>query len=208
MAGGRLGLARPAELRIATEHRADPLRALIGAPGPLTERETVQVQILARPLPAAQLAALARPHRRRAAGVMASAVSGLAALAASVVQEVVATAVHGPAHRTTRTRHSHPPPRSGPAVGAGRLVDSAQDRAIATKISGSGGGYTVALRYLATTHPDDTSDHTQHAARAATTRRARAVASAFAEFSGHNHFHRRPLRHPQKVVGSGRCTTA
>ena len=114
-------------------------------------------------------------------------------------------------------------------------MDSAQDRATAAKAHGSGGGFTVAVRYLATTaeipaaeipaaeipaaeipaparaahgtpsRPDigvdaGTDTGAGQVARARSLRRARAVAAAFAVYSGHNHLRRRPLRRPVRTV--------
>lgn len=49
-AGGRLVVARPEHFPLATDHKADPLRALLGAVSGLGSGEYATVQILARPV--------------------------------------------------------------------------------------------------------------------------------------------------------------
>lgn len=201
-AGGRLRLARPPGLPIEIEHRADPIRALIGAAGRPALGQTGRVQILARPLSGARLAAVARHERVTPTRLFARALTAGAGAVATLTQEVVSLAVNGPARPGTRTsrstaRRGHGRER---APGAGRLVDSAQDRATAAKAHGSGGGFSTAVRYLVTTTSHGTGRDERRAARAVSARRAHALASAFAEFSGHNHYRRRPLTRPARTV--------
>lgn len=194
LAGGRLRLARPAALPLATEHRLDPLRALIGAASPLPPSERVRVQVLARPISGARLAALTRPTRPVDLG--AAVLGGLAGAMAGLAQEVVATAVHGPTHTSRSHRRAAGMGEQGP----GRLVASAQDRAAATKAHGTGGGHTVAVHYLCTATPTGPGRDAVRTAQARATRRARAVGAAFAEHSGHNHLRRRHLRRPEQAI--------
>ncbi|WP_226353022.1 type IV secretory system conjugative DNA transfer family protein [Pseudonocardia sp. ICBG601] len=196
VAGARMRLARPAALPIATEHRTDPLRALIGAATPLTPSEKVRVQVVARPISGARLARLARPAATVDTG--ARLLSGVAAAAATLAQEIVATAVHGPAHTTTRHRT---PPTAGPRPsGPGRLITSTQDRATATKAHGAGGGHLVAVRLVAEVAALGPGRDAAQVARARAIRRARAVASTFAEYSAHNYFRRRRMRRAAQVI--------
>lgn len=81
-----------------------------------------------------------------------------------------------------------------------RRVDSARDRAVAGKATGAGGGYCAVIRYLTTTVPTGPGPDAARIAEQASVGRAHAVASAFAEFSGHNHYRRRPLRHPYATI--------
>jgi hypothetical protein len=62
-AGGELRLAQPEWFPLATEHRADPLRAALGALGELHKGETACVQVLARPVGARRLARARRAAR-------------------------------------------------------------------------------------------------------------------------------------------------
>ncbi|ANY05740.1 type IV secretory system conjugative DNA transfer family protein [Pseudonocardia sp. HH130630-07] len=201
VAGARLRLARPAALPIATEHRTDPLRALIGAATPLTASEQVRVQVLARPISGARLARLARPGATVDTGArLASVVAGGAA---TLAQEIVATAVHGPAHTTTRHRPQATTTGARPS-GPGRLVTSTQDRATATKAHGAGGGHLVTVRLVAEVAPLGHGRDAAQVARARAVRRARAVASTFAEYSAHNYFRRCRIRRAGQVIGSRR----
>ncbi|WP_145981428.1 helicase HerA domain-containing protein [Pseudonocardia sp. HH130629-09] len=193
VAGGRLRLARPAALPLRSEHRLDPLRALIGAATPLTPTEGVRVQVLARPISAARLATLVR--NPRTADLGARILGGAAAVMAALAQEMVSTAVHGPTH-TSRSHRRASVGERGPA----RLVASAQDRAAASKAHGAGGGHTVAVRYLCTVTPTGPGRDAARTARARAARRARAVGAAFAQHSGHNHLRRRPLHRPQHAI--------
>jgi hypothetical protein len=217
VAGGVLRLARPPALPIRTDHTADPLRALIGAVGPLRLGHTAVVQILARPLAGPRFAAATRA--RGGAGGPLRAVAWLAQLVAvglaALVQEVAQLAVQGPGHRAQlgRSPYNHSPyarlehrpgefhdPWKGAGLRVARRVTSARDRAAAIKSDGSGGGYRTLIRYLATTTPTDPSPDATRTAQHAARGRAHAVASTFAEFSGHNHYRRRPFRRPLRTI--------
>ena len=213
VAGGVLRLARPQGLPIRTDHPVDPLRALLGAVGPLQPGHAALVQVLARPISGARFAARARGGRG-AGGVSGALVwvAGVVAVGlAGLVQEVTEVVVHGPGHRsssrpgpTTRSRTTDRAGTIGSERGVARRVDSSRDRAIAAKATGAGGGYRAVIRYLATTTPTDHSPDATRTAEHASTGRAHAVASAFAEFSGHNHYRRRPLRRPHTTIAGRR----
>ncbi|BBG02800.1 MULTISPECIES: type IV secretion system DNA-binding domain-containing protein [Pseudonocardia] len=195
-AGGRLRLARPPRFPIATDHRTDPLRAVIGAASPLPVGQRVLVQVLARPVSSARMAALTRTRARTPAALAVRIAGLVASAAATLAQEIVTTLVHGPAHRATQ------PARPRTAAGPDRWVDSAQNRAAAGKAHGSGGGYRVAIRYLATIDSPPAEHDGGDLARAVCAARARAVGAAFAGYSGHNHFRRRPLHHPTTTTAA------
>ncbi|MBO2451628.1 type IV secretion system DNA-binding domain-containing protein [Actinomadura barringtoniae] len=63
-AGGRLVLARPDHYPLATDHKTDPLRALLGVFSGLRDGEYAAVQVLARPIVGRRLT---RAHRAAAA---------------------------------------------------------------------------------------------------------------------------------------------
>ncbi|MFB4317630.1 type IV secretory system conjugative DNA transfer family protein [Actinomadura sp. 21ATH] len=63
-AGGRLVVGRPEHFPLATEHKADPLRALLGAAAGLQRGEHLAVQVLARPVAGRRLW---RAHRAASA---------------------------------------------------------------------------------------------------------------------------------------------
>lgn len=212
VAGGVLRLARPAGLPIRTDHPADPLRGLIGAAGPLRPGHSAVVQVLARPMSAARFAALTRSRAGRHGGgapaVLAWVAGKVAVGLASLVQELAEIFIHGPGHRT---HHHSAPPRSrtadhdeweDPGWGVARRVESARDRAIAGKVHSPGGGYRTLIRYQ--TCISVAANANPGAAQNASVARAHALASAFAEFSGHNHFRRRHLRRPLRAIAGRR----
>ena len=217
VAGGVLRLARPQGLPIRTDHPVDPLRALLGAVGPLQPGHAALVQVLARPLSGARFTAAAAARGRagggagRVGGALAWVAGVVAAGLAALVQEFAELIVHGPGRRshgwssshTSLAARSHTADRAGttgPGRGVARRVDSLRDHAIAGNATGAGGGYRTAIRYLATTTPTNPSPDAAHTAQHASIGRAHAVASAFAEFSGHNHYRRRPLRRARTVI--------
>ena len=213
VAGGVLRLARPQGLPIRTDHPVDPLRALLGAVGPLQPGHAALVQVLARPISGVRLAARAHggSSAGQVSGVLAWVAGVVAAGLAALVQEFVELIVHGPGHRshgwssshTGLAARSHAADRArstGPGRGVARRVDSVRDRAIAGKVTGAGGGYRAVIRYLATTTPTNPSPDSARTADHASVGRAHAMASAFAEFSGHNHYRRRPLRRPHATI--------
>nr|WP_242605981.1 hypothetical protein [Frankia sp. Cppng1_Ct_nod] len=77
LAAGELRLARPEALPIRVGHDADPIRALLGAPGGLTRTQRAVVQILARPVTGRRVARARRAARRVRAGGSAHLIGGL-----------------------------------------------------------------------------------------------------------------------------------
>ncbi len=185
--GGELRLARSEALPIATEHAADPLRALLGAPVGLVEGETVIVQVLARPVAGRRVAQARRAARRLHAGQSARPVGRILDLI---------------------TPHTHPARSAGrggvAAGGVDRLAAleySQQDRAIVAKQRSA--LFETRVRYLVTNTATDPSGPGRRARGQTLGRlrgRAHAVASAFAVFGGHNHHRRHRLRHPHQAI--------
>ncbi|MCP3800722.1 type IV secretion system DNA-binding domain-containing protein [Allokutzneria sp. A3M-2-11 16] len=124
-AGGRLRLAMAEALPLRTDHPADPLRALLAAPGVLGDHEAVCVQILARPAAALRVAAARRAARR----LRATATPGR-------VLDAVTPGRH-PARLVDRQT---------------TMAATVQDRAVVTKLRGT--AFTAHLRYALTTVPD------------------------------------------------------
>ena len=202
--GGELRLARSEALPIATEHAADPIRALLGAPVGLGEGETVIVQVLARPVAGRRVAQARRAARRLHAGQSARLVGRLLDLIAPQ------TAGHRGAGRGTS---------AGGSAGVDRLAAleySQRDRAIVAKQRGA--LFETGIRYLVTqaVSPSVTpgadvsgiSTASRRRGRAETLERLRgrahAVASAFAGFGGRNHYRRHRLRKAAELVASRR----
>jgi hypothetical protein len=94
---GHLRLARPEVLPLRTDHKSDPLRALLQAATGMTEGEHALVQILARPATGARLRRAKRSARRLKAGHTAPRLSALLRLFSHSPQRTTATSLD-PAH--------------------------------------------------------------------------------------------------------------
>ncbi|HTZ44878.1 MAG TPA: type IV secretion system DNA-binding domain-containing protein [Jatrophihabitans sp.] len=189
VSGGELRLARSEALPIRTGFDADPIRALLGAPAGLLPGERAVVQVLARPVTSRRVARARRAATRLHTGTSTRPVGRLLDLI---------TPGAG-AHRNPSTRSS----REAVPDRFTSLEYSAQDRAAAGKQRGA--LFETRLRYTLTT-PVRT-DATKATVASAGDRlrgRAHAIASAFAVFAEHNHYLRRRLRHPDRVVESRR----
>ncbi|ABD11070.1 hypothetical protein CcI6DRAFT_04591 [Frankia sp. CcI6] len=186
-AGGELRLARPEALPIRVDHDADPIRALLGAPGSLARNQRAAVQILARPVTGRRVARSRRAARRLRAGGSAHLIGGLLDLLTP---------------RTGRTRQRRrtatTPVKVDPQTS---LALSAEDRAIVTKQRGA--QYEVRVRYAIAAILDDHTDDTTAAQVASQLRgRAHAIASAYAAYGDHNYYRRVRLRRPLPVLAT------
>jgi hypothetical protein len=175
--GGTLRLARPDHHPIATGHKDDPIRALLGAATGITGGQHAVVQVLARPVTGGRLA---RAHRA------AAHLRGTAR--PSLTGRFLDLLTPGPGGR---------PERPG-AVAAAHPERAGEIKAILDKAAQP--RFAVTIRYAAaTTHLQD-----RQAAREWARGRAHALASAFAVFSGRNYFDRHRLRHPTNVLNQRR----
>jgi hypothetical protein len=182
VAGGELRLARSEALPIRTDFRADPIRALLGAPAGLAAGQHAVVQILARPVTGRRVKKARRAARRARAG---QATRPLAELL-----DLVTPGPSGRARTGTRTRAVPPFPDRQTA-----LATSAEDRAIVTKQRAA--PYETRIRYAVTARlPGNFPAPKRTAVRDTLRGRAHALASAFSTFTDHNHYRRTRLRHP------------
>ncbi|MEV5704826.1 DUF87 domain-containing protein [Actinoallomurus sp. NPDC052274] len=175
--GGTLRLARPDHHPIATGHKDDPLRALLGAATGITGGQRAVVQVLARPITGRRLA---RAHRAAAhlRGTTQPTLTG----------RLLDLLTPGPPARPARpgTVAAAHPERAGEIKAI--LDKAAQPR------------FAVTIRYAAaTTHAEEV-----QAARAWARGRAHALASAFAVFAGRNYFDRHRLHHPTQTLNQRR----
>jgi len=188
--GGVLRLARSEALPIRTDHAADPLRPLLGAPTGLEPGDQAVVQVLARPVTGRRVA-----RARRAARTLHTGGS------------------HRPVGRLLDllTPHAARPTRAGSGSGYANLdrvsaLDyAAQDRAVVVKQRGA--SFETLIRYAVSTPRPAGNDGDRGARRVAVERvrgRAHAIAAAFAGYAGHNFYTRRRLRHPAETIASRR----
>ncbi|TCJ34685.1 type IV secretory system conjugative DNA transfer family protein [Parafrankia sp. BMG5.11] len=186
-AGGELRLARPEALPIRTDHDADPIRALLGAPGSLARNQRAAVQILARPVTGRRVARSRQAARRLRSGGSAHLIGGLLDLL---------TPHTGRTRQRRRTATT--PVKADPQTS---LAHSAEDRAIVTKQRGA--QYEVRVRYAIAAILDEQTDETTAAQVTSQLRgRAHAIASAFAAYGEHNYYRRIRLRHPLPVLAA------
>jgi hypothetical protein len=172
--GGTLALALPEHYPLRTEHKADPLRPLIGALTGLDEAESAAVQILARPVTGRRLTRLHKAAASRRSGRPATRIARLIDLVTP-----------GPAAQ-------------GPATDPSRSADVADILDKAAQPC-----WAITIRYaVATTASDGQAPDPQ--AKARLRGRAHAVASAFALFAGRNRLDRHRLRHPARVLAERR----
>ncbi|GAA1291773.1 type IV secretory system conjugative DNA transfer family protein [Saccharothrix xinjiangensis] len=189
--GGELRLARPEALPLRSGFDADPLRALLGAPVGLGRDEYACVQVLARPVTGRRVQRARRAARRVHTG-------GSTRLISRLLDAVTPgpSRPKGPATSRTRTGSLHSDPQTS-------LEFAAQNRAIVGKQRGS--QFETVVRYaVATLLPTDTDQDEVRRARETARGRAHALAASFASYTEHNHYTRRRLHHPDRVINSRR----
>lgn len=175
--GGRLRLARPDHYPLRHDHESDPLRALLGAVR-VGDGESACVQVLARPVTGARLA--------RAHHAAAQLRGGASTRWTSRLLDLLTP---GPTRPTPAMNMARERPERAAEVRA--LLDKARYPRFAAAVT-----YAVA-----TSNPDN---HPEAQVRARLRGRAHAVASAFAVFTGHNHFRRRRLHDPVQALAERR----
>ncbi|MET9629065.1 DUF87 domain-containing protein [Lentzea sp. NPDC006480] len=185
--GGELRLARSEALPIRTDHPADPIRAMLGAPVGLGPHERACVQILARPVAGHRVAKARRAARRVHAG--------------------------GSVHIIGRLLDLMTPGRTSKPSAFGRqrgldrqstLEHAAQDRAVVQKLRAN--PFETRIQYaVATTVAEDSSASEVRAVREVLRGRGHAIASAFAAYSEHNYYRRVRLgRDPAAMLAERR----
>ena len=186
--GGELRLARPESLPIRSDFAADPIRALIGAPVGLGRDEHACVQVLARPVTGRRVQKARRNARRVHTG-------GSIRLVGRLLDVLIpGTSSRSPGTTAARTKTGalHTDPQTS-------LEYAAQNRAIVTKQRG--GQFETVVRYaVATLLPADSGEDEVRRARDTARGRAHALAASFASYTEHNHYRRRHLRHPGRVI--------
>ncbi|MEV6444715.1 DUF87 domain-containing protein [Amycolatopsis sp. NPDC051716] len=184
--GGELRLARSEALPIRTDHQADPIRALLGAPVGLGPHERACVQILTRPVAGHRVTKARRAARRVHAG-------GSVNLVGRLLDAITPGKTPKP---STSTRTPQLDRQTS-------LEYAAQDRAVVEKLRAN--QFETRIRYaVATTVPDDAAPGEIQAVREVLRGRGHAIASAFAAYSEHNHYRRVRLRHPVTVLADRR----
>ncbi|GLZ32100.1 hypothetical protein Lesp02_42880 [Lentzea sp. NBRC 105346] len=170
--GGELRLARSEALPIRTEHPADPIRAMLGAPVGLGPHERACVQILARPVAGHRVAKARRAARRVHVGGSVHLVGRLLDL----VTPGRTSKPSGFGHQRGLDRQS-------------TLEHAAQDRAAVQKLRAN--PFETCIRYVvATTVAENSSVSEVRAVREVLRGRGHAIASAFAAYSEHNYYRR------------------
>ncbi len=184
--GGELRLARSEALPIRTDHQADPIRALLGAPVGLGPHERACVQILARPVAGHRVTKARRAARRVHAG-------GSVNLVGRLLDAITPGKTPKP---STSTRTPQLDRQTSLEYGA-------QDRAVVEKLRAN--QFETRIRYaVATTVPDEATPGEIQAVREVLRGRGHAIASAFAAYSEHNYYRRVRLRHPVTVLADRR----
>lgn len=184
--GGELRLARSEALPIRTDHPADPIRALLGAPVGLGPHERACVQVLARPVAGHRVTKARRAARRVHAG-------GSVNLVGRLLDAITPGKTPKP---STSTRTPQLDRQTS-------LEYAAQDRAVVEKLRAN--QFETRIRYaVATTVPDDATPGEIQAVREVLRGRGHAIASAFAAYSEHNYYRRVRLRHPVTVLADRR----
>nr|WP_051767056.1 DUF87 domain-containing protein [Saccharothrix syringae] len=189
--GGELRLARPEALPLRGDFDADPLRALLGAPVGLARDEYACVQILARPVTGRRVQRARRTARHVHSG-------GSTRLIGRVLDAITLgpPLSKPPAMSRTKTGALHSDPQTS-------LEYAAQNRAIVTKQRGS--QFETVVRYaVATLLPTNSGEDELRRARDVARGRAHSLAASFASYTEHNHYTRRRLRHPDRVIDSRR----
>ncbi|MFD2415011.1 type IV secretory system conjugative DNA transfer family protein [Amycolatopsis pigmentata] len=187
--GGELRLARPEALPIRTEHAADPIRAMLGAPVGLGPHERACIQILARPVAGYRVTKARKAARRLHPG-------GAVPLVGRILDAITPGATPKP---------SNPAWTPGSLDRQTNLAYSAQDRAIVDKLREN--QFETRIRYVvATTIPTAATTGEAKAVREVLRGRGHAIASAFAAYSDHNHYRRVRLRKPVSVLADRRMS--
>ena len=185
--GGELRLARSEALPIRTEHPADPIRALLGAPVGLGPNEQACVQVLARPVTGHRVARARRAARHVHSGRSTRLVGRLL--------DIITPGVKPKSSRAGRTPASPDHQTS--------LEYAAQDRVIVAKQRSN--QFETGIRYaVATTVPAATTPADAQAVREVLRGRGHAIASAFGTYSEHNYYRRVWLRHPLAALADRR----
>ncbi|MBB5891936.1 helicase HerA domain-containing protein [Kutzneria kofuensis] len=180
--GGELRLARSEALPIRTEHPADPIRAMLGAPVGLGPHERACVQILARPVAGHRVTKARRAARRVHAG-------GSVHLVGRLLDAITPGKTPKP---STSTRTPQLDRQTS-------LEYAAQDRAVVEKLRAN--QFETRIRYaVATTVPEDATSGEVQAVREVLRGRGHAIASAFAAYSEHNYYRRVRLRREPVAV--------
>ncbi|SEP50563.1 helicase HerA domain-containing protein [Amycolatopsis saalfeldensis] len=184
--GGELRLARSEALPIRTDHQADPIRALLGAPVGLGPHERACVQILVRPVAGHRVTKARRAARRVHAGGSVNVVGRLL--------DAITPGKKAKPSTSTRT----------PQLDRQTSLEyAAQDRAVVEKLRAN--QFETRIRYaVATTVPNDATPGEIQAVREVLRGRGHAIASAFAAYSEHNYYRRVRLRHPVTVLADRR----
>ncbi|MET8757516.1 DUF87 domain-containing protein [Lentzea sp. NPDC004782] len=180
--GGELRLARSEALPIRTDHPADPIRAMLGAPVGLGPHERACVQILARPVAGHRVTKARRAARRVHAG-------GSVHLVGRLLDAITPGKTPKPS-TSTRT----------PGLDRQTSLEyAAQDRAVVEKLRAN--QFETRIRYtVATTVPEDATSGEVQAVREVLRGRGHAIASAFAAYSEHNYYRRVRLRRDPVAV--------
>ncbi|MFT7837752.1 type IV secretion system DNA-binding domain-containing protein [Saccharothrix sp. BKS2] len=190
--GGELRLARPEALPIRSSFDADPIRALLGAPVGLARDEHACVQILARPVTGRRVQKARRAARRVHTGGSTRLVGRLL--------DAITPGIGGRSRRSAAARPKTGVLHSDPQTS---LEYAAHNRAIVAKQRGS--QFETVVRYaVATLLPRGSGEAEFRQARDTARGRAHALASSFASYTEHNHYRRRRLRHPDRVIDSRR----
>jgi hypothetical protein len=172
--GGELRLARLEALPIRTEHPADPIRALLGAPVGLGPHERACVQVLARPVAGHRVTKARRAARRVHTGS-----------SANLVGRLLDVITPGKTPSTSK--------RTAQLDRQTSLEYGAQDRAVVEKLRAN--QFETRVRYVvATTVPGDATSSEVQSVREVLRGRGHAIASAFAAYSEHNYYRRVRLR--------------
>ncbi|GHH62414.1 type IV secretory system conjugative DNA transfer family protein [Lentzea cavernae] len=183
--GGELRLARTEALPIRTEHPADPIRALLGAPVGLGPHERACVQVLARPVTGHRVAKARRAARRVHAGS-----------STHLVGRLLDLVTPGKTSKSSKVKTPNVDRQAG-------LEHAAQDRAVVEKLRAN--QFETRLRYAVTTTVPAAADKGEiRAVREVLRGRGHAIASAFAAYSEHNHYRRVRLRHPVDALADRR----
>lgn len=222
IAAGRLTLARHEALPLRTDHKLDPLRAVLAPLQALHDHETGCVQVLARPVNGGRrVLSLRRAAHRLATRPSVAARDGLAGsspwahLAHTLLLQPLLAIVRELLDFITPTRlstNSHSDHRAArDELHARRdenlaLLNSPYHRdlvrAAGTKTTAAVRLWAVQTRYVTTAHvPDSITDAGHRRAQQAARGRAGTLAAALAGvLAGHNHLHRRPLRRTRQLA--------
>lgn len=224
--GGVLRLARSTGLPLADDIPGDPITALLAAAGDLTDPAAdppagdllaaggqardvparrvggeIVVQVLARPTPTRSAPTHIRPGGTLLDSGLGAVIDFATGTLLWIARECLAIATP---HAAPGAGHARAPVEGDPRA---RLERSSGDRAAVAKARHA--TFDTLLRYAATTDiPLDGDPPKARAQLVAARRRVRgrahAVAAVFASFTGHNHYRRHHLHHPDRVIAARR----